>query len=640
MTRKAAWCGLSFLAGTLLFCTLGESFLVLTLAAAALTVLAFLALSEYRVYAAAVGVSVLCGLFCGRAYAFFHIAPALELAGKEITVEGEITECRELGGESYVLTVDGEAEGRDIKLMFYTDRPCELYSIVRVSGEAELLEDTASFPAKSYYLSKGIYLKASGGSPEETGEYGSPIMRGITSLRDYTAKCISASMDKESAAFVTALVCGDRTELGDAAKTRLYRAGVGHILAMSGMHIGVVAVTFGSLLSLVIRSKRIRLIILEVIILMFMVFGGLSPSIVRAGIMISLVYCSQLFGRQTDILSSLGICAVVMCGPDPYICISQSFICSFTACFAVGAVAPKLTSQLKGRRFSFITVPVITSAAVIAVMMPVMALWFDEFSVIAPISNLLTVPLCSAALMLSLLAMLLGGTVLPAEMLFRWAGLLIKLVLKLTDFFVSLGAASVGCRRYILILTAAAAVNAALVYAIRFRRVRVFGFTVTAAFVMLWAVQALSNLFYRSEVRVKLFSGGRSLCAVISNGGSCSVIDLGAKGGFHYGVQQYLSYNGIRRCDTVFIADGAGADSYRSEIFPAFESISTDLGYYGSAFTEGMTADFGAYTVTRTAGGYELSAEGGSLVLTKKNVSLGGEELSAEELKGYPEIIL
>lgn len=598
--------------------------MVLTLAAAALAALAFLTFSEHRVYAAAVGISVLCGLFCGRAYALFHISPALELDGREMTVEGKVLSCKELGGDRFMLTVDGTADGRSVTVNFFASRACEPYSIVRISGKAEALEDTAAFPARSYYYPRGIYLQADADSVEETGEYASPIMRGVTSLRNYTAKCLFAGMDSESAAFAEALVCGDKSDMSARTKTKLCRAGVGHIFAMSGTHIAVIAMLAGMILSVFIPGIRLRLILLEAVILMFMAFGGFSPSIVRSGIMVSLTFCSRLFHRQTDVLSSLGICAVIMCGMNPYVCLSQSFICSFGACFAYGAAAPKLTAHLKGRRLSFVTIPLAATAVVTVVMMPVSALMFSEVTVIAPITNLLIVPLCTAALSLILLAMLFGGAVLPARIILSLANLLIKACMKLTDFFASLGAAAVGSGRLPLILVCSALIIAALVFAIVRGRPRVFALCTAGAFILMWAVQSIANLLVRDEVKLKLFSDGRSICAVVSDGGSCSMIDTGTKGKFTYGVQQYLSYSGIRRCGSVFVSEPLGASVYLTELYPEPDSIRTDLGYYSEPFTGGMTADLGGYTVTRTKEGYELSSGKDTVIITKKQALTAG----------------
>ena len=633
MKRKAAWCGLSFLAGTLLYCTAGDSFLPLAAAAAALTLLALLTAVEYRVYAAAVGISVLCGLCCGRAYALFHISPALELEGRSITAEGAVTDCRVQEDGRFILTVDGRAEGRSVTMLFTSEEACEPYEIIRVTGKAEALADSDDFPAKSYYLPKGIYLRAEAEGLVHTGRYGSALMRGITRLRDYTAKCIAGAMGPETGAFAQALICGDKSDMSLLDRTKVYRAGIGHIFAMSGTHIAVIAMLFDLLIGSLVFSRRIRFFLLEGVILVFMGFGGFSPSIVRAGIMVSLVLCSRLFHRRTDVLSSLGICAVIMCGMNPYICISESFICSFGSCFAYSAVAPKLTEKLKGRPLSRVTVPLTVTAVVVVVMMPVMALMFNEVTVIAPVTNLLIVPLCTAALSLLLFAMLLGGSTFPAQVIFKAADLLLTGAMKLTDFFASLGFAAVGCVRAPLILAVSAVLIGALIFAVIKQRPRVFAFFTVSGFVGLWAIQSLSNLFARDEVRVTLFGGGRSLCAVVSDGGSCSVIDLGTSGKYAYNIQSCISRSGVRRVDAAFVPDGQGAEIYAEQLFPAAGRIFTDHGVSGTVFDFAETAALGDYSLLRNADGFALQTEKGRIMLTRKGAfTEEGERITEKEI--------
>ena len=641
MTRKAAWFGLSFLAGTVLFLEAGGRYGIVAAAVAVIGVLLSVITKRYRAYATAAAAAVLCGGLCVRAYALLCIEPAIRLGGETVTMTGTVTECKPTTGGRYILTVRGSAEGTKAKIVFFADREAEPYEKVTVTGTVSVVEDTPKFSGWSYYAPKGIFLQGNADTFTPTGEYGNPVMRGTTALRDWVSRSIFASMDPDSAAFAQALVCGDKSDMDTVTKTKLYRAGVGHLFAMSGTHLAVTARVFGSIFTALIRGRRARIAALEAVVLLFMAMGGFSPSLVRAGIMVSLVNCSELFHRRTDVLSSLGLCAVVMCGINPYVVMSASFICTFGCCFAIGAAAPKLTKLVRDSRLSLITVPLIDTAVILTVMMPVFALQFAEVSVIAPLSNLIIVPIASAALTLMLPAMLLGGTTLPAKLIFRLADLLIKAVLKLTDFFASLNFAAVGSRRTWLILLGAAVMITALVIAVRQKRVRIFGITAAVTLAAMPAVSTVANVMERDKVRMKVFSDYRSSCAVIASGGECVVLDIGAKGGFDYGVQEYISHNGISHFRAAFVQSDLGADSYRSGIYPAAENIFTEYGYYSDPFTQGLTADYGTFTVTRTDSGFDVSAGGCVYSVYKNKLELSdGRYIPYEELKKYPEIIL
>ncbi len=641
MKRKAAWCGLSFLLGTALRCAFGDRLAVICIAPAAIAALFWLAFPRYRSYALASGISVLCAVFAAQMYWNIRITPALELSGRTVTVEGYASEVKALGSDRALVTVDGEADGRSVKVCFFTDRLFEPYEKVRITGKVSKLEDTPAFPGWTYYSPKGIYLQGSADTAESLGESGSVVKRWINALRDYSAGSISSGMSDSSAGFAQAMICGDRSELGDAEKTRLYRAGVGHIFALSGTHLAVLAAVFSTIFGTVIHSRRKRAIALEAVILLYMAFGGFSPSLVRAGIMASLVFCSTFFGRRTDVLSSLGICAIVMCGIDPLVCTTASFICSFGCCFAIGAVAPALIDRLPKTRFSAILRPVIQTEIMLAVMMPLFAVMFTEVSVIAPVSNLIIVPLCTAAVALIPIALLMGGTTLPAQIILRLADLLIRAAMKAADLFASLPGAAVGCKYKIAILIGSAVLIGALIYTLRGGRIRVFCSAFAAVAVCLWAVQSVSNSL-SDRIKVVLFSDGRSMCALAEYGGSCSLFDISAKGGYIYGVQQELSYSGIFRCRTAFVSGDLGASDYKTQLFPAFEELRTGFGYYSEPFLNGYSAELsGSFRAARTEDGYELSAGDKLIRLTKDRAEIVGEGyIYPKDLGGKAEIVI
>jgi len=642
MTRKAAWSGLSFLAGTFLFCTVGQyHFTVYALSAALLCVTAVILSKKYRVYAAAAGVSVLCGLSCAKAYALLHISPALELDGKTVTMSGTVTDQKYMGSEKWALTVKGKADGVSCTVIFYTDRNCESYDDIVITGKVSAMKDTAAFDSKTYYLPKGIYLSGQADTVILTGSQSSPFMRTMSGLRSYTRQCIYASTGRDSASFLEALICGDKSDMEDITKTKLYRSGVGHMFAVSGTHIAIVVMFMSAVFSLFIRSARIRTALLCLTVLAFAAFGGFSPSLTRASVMAVLVCCSSVAGRRTDNLSSLGICSVLMCGTQPFCCVSASFIGSFTACFAIGTVAPKLNARLKGKRLSFITVPLIDTLVILTVVMPFQLILFPSVSLIAPISGLLIVPLCSAALMFTVLAMLTGGVSPVSHLCFMLADITARAVLKLNDFFASLDFAAIGTRSTVLILIGAAVMGGALCYAVIGGKLRTFVLCSVGTFIGMWSVQTVSDAVSKDDLRLKFFSNGQGLVAVISSQGECTVLDLDARARYSYAVQQYISENSIRRVRNVFMTGDLGFMQYRYTIYPLPERIYSEFSEDDGLFTVGMTAELRGCSLTRTDKGFDLTVNGRTYSITKKQITLpDGGYLPSEELVKYPELNL
>ena len=597
---------------------------VLFLGALLLTAAAVALFRKQRVYSFVVGLCLLAGLAHGTVYTHFRIQPQLSLDGRVITVTGTVTECSYRGSDVWRLTVDGRTEsGTAVGIMVYSSEPVPERNTAEVTCTARALADTALFNNTGYNSKRGVYLTAAGDAEvRDKGAHGEYFMRLASRLRDYTSDCIFAACDSESAALLQAIVCGDKSELSSADKTALTRAGIGHIMAVSGTHLTVIALLFSTIFCTVYTPKRLRTFLMLGIILLFMGFAGFSPSVTRSGVMLMLVQVSSLFGRRTDTLNSLGLCALAMALISPYAVTGAAFLLSMTSAAAIGVITPKLVSKSTDAPRYSLTSSFTASFAVLTATLPLQVLYFSEVSVISPLTNLLLVPLCSAALGLLPFAMLLGGTTAAAQLLLRICGLLVKITLRCCGAlsgadFVSVG----GCHRIILAVAAMMLVgllSSALMH--RSERLLVTGSVVLLAAVCLFS--ALSSYLTRDTYRVVTLNNSSGTTAVIICGHSAVILDIGSKGRHSYTLQELLSFYGVRRVESVFISGDSTSSVYTEHLLPAAETVCTELGSSGESFSQGDTADMDGLTVCRNENSFDVSAYDIDLTLTRKRLSL------------------
>ena len=146
-------------------------------------------------------------------------------------------------------------------------------------------------------------------------------------------------------AVLKALVFGDRSGIGDDLRQRFNRSGVGHLLAISGLHVGIVAMlTFGvfrwlsSFCSpLLWRGSGRRLAAGATLfpVLAYGMLAGMSPSTQRAVIMVAVFLAALLLGRSRDTLNTLAVAALVILVIFPPALFSISFQLSFAAVLAI-----------------------------------------------------------------------------------------------------------------------------------------------------------------------------------------------------------------------------------------------------------------------------------------------------------------
>ncbi|TVR81566.1 MAG: ComEC family competence protein [Saprospirales bacterium] len=144
----------------------------------------------------------------------------------------------------------------------------------------------------------------------------------IGNLKKHTDKDLSPGM-------ITGIVLGDRSLLKDEINSAFRDVGAAHVLAVSGLHVGIVFSILFFFLHKVNKYLRTALIMIGV--WSFIVFAGMPPSAVRAGSMFSLFALGQLVGRRGHSLNILAFCAVLHLFIEPNLMRDVGFQFSYLA---------------------------------------------------------------------------------------------------------------------------------------------------------------------------------------------------------------------------------------------------------------------------------------------------------------------
>jgi competence protein ComEC len=240
------------------------------------------------------------------------------------------------------------------------------------------------------------------------------FFRIIENARSTFAGLIEKSGHIQVQGVFKALIIGDRSQISAETRQAFNRAGVGHLLAISGLHIGIVAtVAFGFFHRLMTRFKpflwrawtRKGAAILSLLpVFAYGMIAGFTPSTQRAVIMVSVFLLTFLFEREQDPLNTLALAALVILVADPPSLFSISFQLSFTAVFAIIygiSRVQKRTAVPKGlikgrRRLRFLSKLVsffLVSFFAICGSLPLVAVYFNQISLVGLAANFIVVPL-------------------------------------------------------------------------------------------------------------------------------------------------------------------------------------------------------------------------------------------------------
>ncbi|WP_155313154.1 DNA internalization-related competence protein ComEC/Rec2 [Desulfosarcina ovata] len=285
----------------------------------------------------------------------------------------------------------------------------------------------------------------------------SPVQRRLDAIRDRLGRLIDTAGERSAAAaraVLKALVYGDRSGIDNDLRERFNRAGVGHLLAISGLHVGIVASVafagfrwlFALFPALLWRGwgRRWAAAATLLPVLAYGVLAGMSASTQRAEIMVGAFLGTLIIGRGHDILNTLAVAALIILLIFPPALFSISFQLSFAAVVAIAyglrKIAPMAEPAGRRRPLKRVAAFILVSALAIAGTTPVVLAHFNQTSLVGIAANLVLIPLAGfLAVPLGLFSALLAWVFEPAAQVgFRLALETIEISLAGVDVFAGL----------------------------------------------------------------------------------------------------------------------------------------------------------------------------------------------------------
>ncbi len=363
----------------------------------------------------------------------------------------------------------------------------------------------------------------------------------LAQLRAMLSYRICSACGEEEGSLLSAMLLGTRTILPEEVTRNFTRAGVSHLLALSGLHLSLIVLLFDRFLLLFRMTKQRRIPIILAACLLYLLLTGFSYSMLRAIFMLLFVFLAFFAREEQDGITALCFSAAVMLLVTPNAIFSVSFRLTFLATLGILIVSeltqdmphelPKRGMKRHVLRAGYaIRSSLIISVASLFAVLVVQWLTFGEVSLMTPLANLLLVPLSPALLVCAIVTLLL-----PFAPIGLIAALPARLVLFLAEVFakpravLSLGYDFVP---YILIPLFAATTVLLLVDLRRRRALVCLPFAIAAAaFAVCLAITAIANansttLIYcreNSDEGFVLTQGAKAIVCDVSGGSSSAL---------------------------------------------------------------------------------------------------------------------
>ena len=361
------------------------------------------------------------------------VSDAPVLSGSRVRFRGQVVavQTHEYGSVpagtnllAYALPPSDLVATRDPPYLEYGD-------IIRLSGQFERPDPIGDFDYAAWLETQGIagVLWARDAQTVDTG--GGPWAKAaLHRMRGGLASSLQRSIRAPESGLAQALLLGIRSELPRPVKDAFRAAGMSHLLAISGLHVGIVLALALGVGAATLGSRNPAAILCALgIVWAYAVISGLDPPVVRAAIMGSLFLAQGLTGRGMRGLTALVLAAGVMVFVDPTLLGSLSFQLSFTAMAGVIVGLPLITiftafiaalsggSRSQGARWvqyglTLLAASVVISTTTTLATVPLIALHFGEIPLMSVPATILAMPAMPVALV-GAAATALTGMVLP-----------------------------------------------------------------------------------------------------------------------------------------------------------------------------------------------------------------------------------
>ncbi len=343
--------------------------------------------------------------------------------GHEVRLRGVVSEEPDAHDQSTryrlddLALVDARAQtsrALDGRLLF-TARPLPAYrygDVFEFTCGLKKPEPFKEFDYAAYLSRENIYALCA--FPEQVrliaSGQGNPLKAKLLAGKSLFAASVARILPEPHAAFLGGLLYGARRSIPEDLQEDFRRTGTAHLVALSGYNISVVA---GFILAIFIWlsvPRRAAFPLAVVSIGCFIILAGAGASLVRAGIMGGVVLLAKSAGRISRVRNVLALSAAIMLLQNPKIlAFDVGFQLSFAATLGLVAFGPYFTGK-----FSFLTswlglreAASATFSAIIATL-PLILHQFGTLSLIAPLANILVVPMMPITMMTGFLAGLLG----------------------------------------------------------------------------------------------------------------------------------------------------------------------------------------------------------------------------------------
>ncbi|MDP8266963.1 MAG: ComEC/Rec2 family competence protein [Candidatus Aceula meridiana] len=246
---------------------------------------------------------------------------------------------------------------------------------------------------------------------------GNPLKAFAIHLKNRAKNIFDENLTPNESALMQAIILGDRYQIPKHIRELFVVTGTAHILAISGLHVGIVAFLIFLFLKLLPIGQKSRVFLTILILIFYAFLTGARPSVVRSTVMATVFLSSLLIEKETDLINSLCLAALLILFFNPLTLFDVGFQLSFVSVFFIILFYPPIKNMVIQKkdlpRFSkrILQALSVSLAAWLGVA-GLIAYYFQTISPVTIFANLFVIPCISVVVALGL-GLLFAGAFLP-----------------------------------------------------------------------------------------------------------------------------------------------------------------------------------------------------------------------------------
>ncbi len=271
-------------------------------------------------------------------YSYFYINNTKKYLDKNINVNAQVLQIN----ESYIQIFSSV----ELKITSINNKKIVPFKVISDNFVEAKIGDTINTTLvlqefdnpiiKKIRLADNILYDAQHQNLQQTVLKCNKILYFFSELNNKATQRIEKLLEPQNASILSAMVTGNKDSITKQTQMFFSISGLSHILVVSGLHLGVIALLINYAFSNIFKNQKLSSAITFIPIIFYLLFVGFSPSIIRAAFLVGIMLLANIISKQSDSLTSIGFALVFLLISNPYCCFDVGLMFSF--CVSIGII--------------------------------------------------------------------------------------------------------------------------------------------------------------------------------------------------------------------------------------------------------------------------------------------------------------